>query len=118
MSKSQKIALLILRISLGWMYFYAGVTKLIVPNWSAAFYFKDAQTFAGLYKLFLNPNILPIVNFLNEWGLTLLGIALILGIFVRLSSILGIMLMILYYLPILKIPYPNAHSFIVDEHII
>jgi len=27
-------------------------------------------------------------------------------------------MMVLYYLPILDFPYPNANSFIVDEHII
>ncbi|HBW74343.1 MAG: hypothetical protein UX10_C0018G0011 [Candidatus Magasanikbacteria bacterium GW2011_GWA2_45_39] len=118
MSKSQKISLFILRIVLGWMYFYAGITKLANPNWSAAFYLKDAQIFAGFYQWLMTPGILPIVNFLNEWGLTLLGVALIFGVFVRLGSILGIALMILYYLPILKFPYPNAHAFIVDEHII
>ncbi|MEK7138266.1 MAG: hypothetical protein AAB787_02030, partial [Patescibacteria group bacterium] len=55
---------------------------------------------------------------INEWGLTLLGITLILGIFVRLSSVLGAILMFMYYFPILQFPYPNTHSFIVDEHII
>ncbi|MBI5230237.1 MAG: DoxX family protein [Candidatus Magasanikbacteria bacterium] len=118
MSKSQKIALFILRVVLGWMYFYAGITKLADPGWSAAFYIKDAHMFTGFYQWLMTPNILPIVNFLNEWGLTLLGMALIFGVFVRLGSLLGIALMILYYLPILKFPYPNAHAFIVDEHII
>lgn len=118
MSKSQKIALFILRVVFGWMYLYAGITKLINPNWSAAFYIKDAQNFAGFYQWLMTPNILPIVNFLNEWGLTLLGVALIFGVFVRLGAFLGALLMLLYYFPILKFPYPNPHAYIVDEHII
>jgi thiosulfate dehydrogenase [quinone] large subunit len=61
--------------------------------------------------------MLPTVSFVNKWGLTLLGISLILGIGVRLSSILGAVLMLLYYFP-LGFPYPDAHSFIVDDHII
>lgn len=51
-------------------------------------------------------------------GLTLLGVSLIFGIFVRISSLPGVVLMLLYYLPILDFPYPNPHSYVVDERII
>lgn len=117
MSKSQKISLLILRLSTGWMMFYAGITKVINPEWSAAGYLSGAKMFVGFYNWLLSPSILPTVNLVNEWGLTLLGISLILGIGVRLSSALGALLMLLYYIP-LGFPYPNPHSYIVDEHII
>ena len=46
-----------------------------------------------------------------------MGVSLILGIFVRMSSVLGAVLMLLYYFPILEFPYVG-HSFLVDEHII
>lgn len=118
MTQFQKISLFLLRISLGWLFFWAGITKVLNPEWSAAGYLKGAKTFVGFYQWLTSPGILPIINFVNEWGLTLLGIALILGIFVRLSSVLGAVLMFLYYLPILQFPYPNPYSFLVDEHII
>ena len=117
MTKSQKISLFLLRISLGWLFFYAGITKVFNPEWSAAGYLQGAKTFAGFYQWLLQPEILPIVNFLNEWGLTLLGVALILGVFVRLSSVLGAILMLMYYFPTLEFPY-IGHSYIVDEHFI
>lgn len=98
--------------------FYSGITKALDPNWSAAGYLKGAKTFVGFYHWLSRPDILPTVNFLNEWGLTLLGISLIFGVGVRLSSILGAALMLFYYFPILDFPYPNPHSFIVDEHIV
>lgn len=98
--------------------FYAGIIKVIDPAWSAAGYLKGAKMFTGFYQLLLTPNILPIVNVMNEWGLTLLGLSLIFGVFVRLSSLLGAILMLLYYFPILDFPYPNLHAYIVDEHII
>ncbi|OHA01942.1 MAG: hypothetical protein A3H71_00295 [Candidatus Sungbacteria bacterium RIFCSPLOWO2_02_FULL_48_13b] len=113
-----KFALFILRVSMGWMMFYAGYTKLIDPTWSAASYLTGAKTFPELFNWFLQPSILPAINIINEWGLTLLGVSLILGVFVRFSSMLGAALMMLYYLPILQFPYPNAHAYIVDEHII
>lgn len=118
MTDFQKISLFLLRVAMGWMMFYAGITKVIDPAWSATWYLKGAKTFAGFYQWLTSPGILPIVNFMNEWGLTLLGLSLIFGVFVRLSSFLGILLMLLYYFPILDFPYPNPHSFLVDEHII
>lgn len=103
---------------MGWLFFYAGITKILADNWSAAFYLKDAQLFAGFFNFLLQPEILPYVNIFNKWGLTLIGVALIFGVFTRLAAYAGALLMILYYLPILDFPYPNEHSFIVDEHII
>ena len=106
-----------LRLSIGWLMFYAGITKVINPDWSAAGYLKGAKMLTGFYGWLISPGILPGLNFVNEWGLTLLGVSLILGVGVRLSSVLGAILMLLYYLP-LGLPYPNPHSLIVDEHII
>ena len=118
MTQLQKVSLFLLRISLGWMFFYTGVTKVLNPEWSAAGYLKGAKTFVWFYQWLIAPSVLPIVNFVNEWGLTLLGISLILGIGVRLSSFLGALLMLLYYFVVLDFPYPNPNSFLVDEHII
>jgi len=99
--------------------FYAGITKVLNPAWSASGYLSTANTFPGFFEWFLQPSVLPIINFINEWGLTLLGVSLILGIGVRLSSILGALLMLLYYFPVLEFPYiPGAHAYIVDDHII
>ncbi|MDP2593315.1 MAG: DoxX family protein [bacterium] len=118
MKNSYKFILVLLRLSLGWLMFYAGVTKIADPNWSAAGYLQGAKTFPGFFSWFLEPSILPVINFINEWGLTLLGVSLIFGVCVRLSGVLGAALMMLYYFPVLDFPYPNAHSYIVDEHII
>ena len=118
MAQFQKISLFLLRVSLGWLMLYSGINALTTPGWSAAGYLKGAKTFAGFYQWLLQPNILPVINFVNEWALTLLGISLILGVFIRFSAPLGTVLMLLYYFPILQFPYPNTHDFIVDEHII
>ena len=115
--KNEKI-ISIVRILLGWIFLYAGIVKVLDPTWSSGGYLKSAKTFTVLYAWFASPNIINITNWLNEWGLTLLGISLIFGVLVRLSSVLGALLMLLYYFPVLSFPYVGAHSFIVDEHII
>ena len=87
-------------------------------EWSAKGYLLGAKTFTGLFSWFTNPDILPAINLLNEWGLTLLGISLLLGLFVRLSSYLGVFVMAMYYFPSLSFPYAGAHYFLVDEHVV
>ncbi len=109
--------LFVLRLVTGWLMFYAGITKILDPNWSAAGYLKSAKTFAGFYQWLADGSLLGIVNFVNEWGLTLLGVSLILGIGVRLSSIFGAILMLLYYFPVASFPFVE-HGFVVDDHII
>lgn len=118
MSKNEKIVILILRLSLGWIFLYSAMVKLSNPNWSAAGFLKGAKTFPDLFQWFLSPSILPITNFLNEYGQLLLGISLILGIGVRLSSILGALLMLLYYLPQLNFPYIGTTAYLIDDHVI
>jgi len=103
---------------MGSMFLYAGITKLMNPEWSAGDYLASAKTFKGFYLFLAAPETVGAVSSLNEWALTLLGISLILGIFVRLSSVLGIILMFLYYLPILDFPYVGKSNFIVDQHVI
>ncbi|MBI2448403.1 DoxX family protein [Candidatus Microgenomates bacterium] len=117
-SRFQKVSLILLRLSLGWMFFYSGITKMFNSDWSAAGYLKVAKTLPDFYQWLSSPDIINITNFLNEWGQLLIGVALLLGIFTRFASIMGVLLMALYYLPILDFPYPNAHAFIVDEHVI
>ncbi len=118
MEKSTKLLISITRLALGWLFFYAGITKILNPAWSAAGYLKAAKTFTAFYAWLASPEILPYTNFMNKWSLTLLGISLILGIGVRLSGRLGALLMILYYFPILDFPKVGVNAFLVDDHII
>lgn len=102
--------MLILRVSLGFLFFYAGVSKF--GNFTAKGYLLNLEgPFSALFKP-LAGNFL--VDQLVIWGLTLIGISLMLGILVRFSSFWGIILMLLLYLS----GYPPQHAFIVDDHII
>lgn len=118
MTKSQKVSLFLLRISMGSFFLYAGLSKLLNPQWSAEGYLTQAKTFASFYNWLASPGVLPVTNFLNEWGLTLIGVGLILGVFVRLASFFGILMMALYYIPILNLPYVGDRAFLVDMHIV
>ncbi|MDO8425638.1 MAG: DoxX family protein [bacterium] len=86
----------LLRIAMGWVFLSAGLEKLLKDGgWSAAGYLKGATgPFADFFHAIAGA---AWVDQLNMWGLTLIGIALILGVAVRWSSFWGIVLMLLYY---------------------
>lgn len=116
--KNKRILLVLLRVSMGWLFLYAGLTKVLDATWTASGYLNSAQTFTGLYQWLAGPTMLPIVNLLNQWGLVVIGVCLILGLFIRWTALFGSLLMLLYYIPALNFPYAGSHSFLVDEHII
>lgn len=118
MSVVQKVSLFLLRVGLGWVFLWAGMTKVLKPAWSAAGYLQGAKTFPDFYHWLASPAVLPMTNVLNEWGLVLLGVALILGVGVRLAAVFGSLLMVLYWLPILQFPYAGPNAYLVDDHII
>jgi thiosulfate dehydrogenase [quinone] large subunit len=91
--------LLALRLLIGWHFLYEGLVKVLNPKWTSLGYLMDSQGwFAPLFQSMANsPSTLTIINFLNEWGLVLIGLSLILGCLTRLGSIGGILLLCLYY---------------------
>jgi thiosulfate dehydrogenase (quinone) large subunit len=116
--QSIRTPLFLLRLAMGWLFFYAGITKVLDASWSAAGYLNSAETFGIFYAWLASPELLPVTNFVNQFGLTLLGVFLLLGLFVRWSAYAGAVLMLLYYFPVLTFPYIGTHAFLVDEHII
>jgi thiosulfate dehydrogenase [quinone] large subunit len=118
MENKNKFLVFLTRLAFGWMFFYAGITKVLNPAWSAGGYLKSAKTFGGIYGWLGSAGNIGWVNFINEWGLTLAGVMLILGLGFRYAVYFLMGLMVLYYLPILNFPYVGEHSFLVDEHIL
>lgn len=118
MNNLTKFSVWLLRVSLGWLFFYAGITKVLNPKWTAEGYLLSAKSLNGFYNWLAGPANIGWVNFLNEWGLTILGVCLILGLGVRWVAATSVVLMVLYYLPILHFPYVGELSFLVDQHVI
>ena len=96
----QMIALVVLRMMIGWHFLYEGIAKLMKPNWSAAGYLMQSRgIFSGIFKWMADtPSVLDIVSQLNMWGLTAIGLGLILGCFTRIASYAGIALLLVFYL--------------------
>ncbi len=92
--------LALLRIVVGWHFLYEGLVKIFNPAWSARPYLEGSRWIFGDFFRWLasGDTGLQIVNFANEWGLTLIGLALILGIFTRAASWAGITMLVMYYI--------------------
>ncbi len=99
---------------------------MFTPNWSAYGYLIDSKgVFAPLFvALAENPELLSIVNFINIWGLTLIGLLLILGLFTNIGYVGAICFLLMYYLshpPLLFAEYilPAEGSYLwVDKNLI
>ncbi len=99
-TRVQMVALVVMRVLIGWHFLYEGIAKLLKTNWSAAGYLSQSRgLFAPLFQWIAETDsVLAVVNVLNIWGLILIGLALILGLLTRFSAVMGMLLILLYYL--------------------
>jgi thiosulfate dehydrogenase [quinone] large subunit len=118
-------ALVVLRVLVGWHFLYEGVAKITNPQWTAAGYLQQSQGWlSGFFQdLALNAGALRVVDGLNEWGLTLIGLALLLGIFTRTATAAGIAILALYYLaappfPGLEYAIPTEGSYLIVNKVL
>ena len=99
-TRIQSIFLVLLRIFIGWHLLYEGMAKLLIPGWSSEGYLISSKwIFSGLFhSLAANEAALNVVDFLNIWGLILIGLGLVVGLFTRYASIAGMVLLFFYYI--------------------
>ncbi len=91
--------LLFLRVAIGWHFLYEGLTKLMHSGWTAENYLLNSTwILAGFFKwMASNDIVMKAVDLLNIWGLILVGLGLMFGLFTRIASIGGTLLLLLYY---------------------
>lgn len=111
MAKHKIITLVILRVVFGLLFLYSGVDKLL-SDFSAESYLNFA-TDGPFVQFYANLAGNTVVDFLVVWGEILIGLALILGLAIRFTSVMGIVMMTLFYITVL----PPVHGPI-TEHII
>jgi len=109
--------LLALRLSLGWVFLWSGADKLyseITTGQLATTGYLEFAVRGPFAEAFnsLAGNVL--VDAFLVWGELLVGLSLILGLFVKLGSIGGAILMLSIYLS----AFPPEHNPLVDEHIV
>ena len=114
----------IMRIVVGWHFLFEGLSKLFNPNWSSTSYLMESQwLFSGFFHWLIGNNtILNVVDFLNIWGLIIIGTFLFIGIFTRAAAVSGAFLLLLYYVanpPFVYSSMPvTSHFYIINYNLI
>jgi thiosulfate dehydrogenase [quinone] large subunit len=100
LSRGAMIAITVLRVLVGWHFLYEGITKLSASSWSAVGYMKAARgPFAEFFRWIAGqPNLLDNANLVTMYGLTIVGLLLMLGLFTRIAALGGIGFILLFYL--------------------
>jgi uncharacterized membrane protein YphA (DoxX/SURF4 family) len=116
----------LLRIVIGWHFLFEGISKAMTPGWSSADYLMLSNwIFAGFFHWIAGtPLVLVVANFIVIWGLILMGLFLLLGLFDRVSSIAGMALISLFWLanpPLTGLDFGVPHEgnyMIVDKNVV
>jgi thiosulfate dehydrogenase [quinone] large subunit len=100
LTRLQMATIVVLRVLIGWHFLYEGIAKLTKPGWSAAgFLLQSRGPFADLFHwMAADADRLAAINQMNMWGLTAIGLGLVLGCLTRLASAAGILIILLFYL--------------------
>jgi len=105
-TRTGRYLLTIVRIAIGWHFLYEGIAKIIAVNWSSAPYLAGSRwIFAPIFTSMANsPAITGIVDFINIWGMILVGVGLMLGLLSRWASAGGALMLLLYFVAYPPIP--------------
>jgi thiosulfate dehydrogenase [quinone] large subunit len=136
MSRGRVLALVLLRVIVGWHFLYEGYYKLLVPGWSkagaplaawsASGYLKTATgPFASLFHALGSTDVTlfawngvdftttGIVDVLVPIGLVCAGVSLVLGLFTQLGAWVAFLFLTLFYvayIPTAGVPEPHAEG--------
>jgi thiosulfate dehydrogenase [quinone] large subunit len=104
---TQQIVLVVLRVALGWHLFLQGYGKFIAHSWTSKGYLAGATGplaawFRGMAE---SPWWVTVSDQVTIWGLMVLGMLLVLGLFSRLAALAGAALLSSFYLAAPPIPY-------------
>lgn len=97
---NKSVVVTVLRMLIGWHFLYEGLFKLAQPGgWSAAGYLRMSNWIGAplFHHIAETPGLLRACDLLNMWGLTLIGLGLILGVLIRPAAVSGILLLAFYY---------------------
>jgi thiosulfate dehydrogenase [quinone] large subunit len=100
LTRSAMIAITAMRVVVGWHFLYEGLAKLTSASWSAAGYMKVSRgPFAAFFHWIAGqPQLLDKANLITMYGLAIVGVLLIVGLFTRLAAVAGIGFVLLFYL--------------------
>ena len=116
-------ALVAMRLVMGWVLFWGGLSKLLDPSWSAAGYLQHAVSSSNPFaSWFASLAGSVLVDWLVVAGLTLTGLGLILGLATRLCAFFASLMMVLFWMAALQggllAFFPLEHGFVINDHVV
>lgn len=118
MNRGTRNSILLLRIFVGFLVLYLGIMKMLDLTVQAKFIFREATIFAPFYQWLLQPYNSLWLEFIDTWGLMIVGVLLIVGFFTRGASVVGILYMLVYYFALLHFPLVGEFYYVVSDHVI
>jgi thiosulfate dehydrogenase [quinone] large subunit len=108
LSRAQQTALVVLRTLIGWHFLYEGYVKLLTPAWSrdgaplarfssAGYLRASSGPLSDVFHALAGASWLPWLDQLVAWGLLLVGLGLMLGLFTQLACAGAMALLALFY---------------------
>jgi len=109
LNRIQQTALVVLRTLIGWHFLYEGLVKLVWPAWtragvplgrfsSAGYLRSSTGPFADVFRAIADASWLPWLDLLVAWGLLLIGLGLMLGLFTQVACGGALALLAVFYL--------------------
>jgi thiosulfate dehydrogenase [quinone] large subunit len=108
------------RMLMAWTFLYAASHQgMFNPKFSAAGFLNHTKTFHDVYAMIATPAWDPILTFMVSYGHLLIGLSLLVGLMVRVSSVFAVALLLMYWTAHMEWPFiENTNNFIVDYHIV
>lgn len=117
-SSAVKPLIFLLRLAMAWVFLYAA-SHQVFGSFSVSGFLNSTKTFHWLFAPMASGPVAGLLSFLVAYGHLLIGLSLLSGLMVRLSSIFGIALMLFYWMAHMDFPYISATTnFLLDEHIV
>jgi thiosulfate dehydrogenase [quinone] large subunit len=118
-STVDQVVIFYLRMVMAWTFLYPGIREVLSPDFSVAGFLHHTQTFHDFFSTFATPPVASVISVVIAYGHLLIGLLLLVGLMVRLSSSLGVLLMGLYWMAHMDWPYiENKTNFIIDQHLV
>jgi thiosulfate dehydrogenase [quinone] large subunit len=98
-SGAQTFFLVCLRVVVGWHFLYEGWVKIVSQSWSATGYLQASSgPLGGLFQAIAGVSwMMWLVDVIMAYGLLLIGLSLILGLYTRIGCIAGAVFMAMFY---------------------
>jgi thiosulfate dehydrogenase [quinone] large subunit len=117
-STLEQALIVFFRLCMGWTFLWAGIHHFGDDKFVIGF-LSNVKTFHDVYKPFTNPAVVPFLTFLVEYGHLLIGLSLVTGLLVRVSSPFAIALFLLYWTAHMDFPFiENVNNYLIDYHIV